>query len=74
MVYSCRNEFIPFDSVQRPRDKLRRLVQLTYVSDYLSEFSIIVFMISGVNEGEQLDRFCQELKPHIRLEVLKAGA
>ncbi len=31
-------------------------------------------MIPGVNKGEQLDRFCQGLKPNIRLEVLKSGA
>ncbi len=31
-------------------------------------------MIPGVNEREQLDRFCHGLKPHIKLEVLKAGA
>ncbi len=68
------NEFIPFDSEQRSRDTLRRLVQRTSVSDYLSEFRNIVLMILGVNEGEQLDRFCQSLKPHVRLEVLKPGA
>ena len=27
-----------------------------------------------MNEGEKVDRFCQGLKPQIRLEVMKAGA
>ena len=67
-------EFVPFDSVQRSRDKLRRLVQRTSVSSYLSEFRNIVLTIPGMNEGEQVDRFCQGLKPQIRLEVMKAGA
>ncbi len=46
----------------------------TSVSDYLRAFRNIVLMIPGVSEGEQIDRFCQGLEPHIKLEVLKAGA
>ncbi len=68
------NEFNPFHSVKKSKDKLRRLVQRTSVSEYISEFKNIFLMIPGVNEGEQLDRFCQGLKPHIRLEELKTGA
>ena len=71
---AVRQEFIPFDSVQRSRDKLRRLIQRTSVSSYLSEFRNIVLTIPGMNASEQVDRFCQGLKPHIRLEVMKAGA
>lgn len=67
-------EFVPFDSVQRSRDKLRRLVQRTSVSSYLSEFRNIVLMITTMSEGEKVDRFCQGLKPQVRLEVMKAGA
>ena len=67
-------EFVPFDSVQRSRDKLRRLVQRTSVSVYLSEFRNITLTIPGISEGEQVDRFCQGLKPQVRLEVMKAGA
>lgn len=67
-------EFVPFDSVQRSRDKLRRLFQRTSVSSYLSEFRNIVLTIPGMSEGEQVDRFCQGLKPQVRLEVMKAGA
>ncbi len=37
--YAIRNEFIPSDSVQRSRDKLRRLAQRTSVSDCLSKFN-----------------------------------
>lgn len=70
---AVRNEFIPFDSTQRSRDKLRKLVQRSSVSSYLSEFRNIALTIPGINEGEMVDRFCQGLKPQIRLEVLKAG-
>ncbi len=48
---AIRNELIPFDSFQRSRDKLRRLVQRTSVSDYLPEVRNIVLIIPGVNEG-----------------------
>ena len=43
------------------------------VSAYLNEFRNIVLTISDMNDGEMVDRFCQGLKPQIRLEVLKAG-
>lgn len=68
------DEFIPFDSVQRSRDKLRRLVQRTSVTNYLTEFRNIVLTIPGISEGEKVDRFSQGLKPNIRLEVMKAGS
>ena len=67
-------EFVPSDSVQRSRDKLRRLYQKTSVAVYLSEFRNIVLTIPEINDGEKLDRFCQGLKPQIKIEVLKAGA
>ena len=67
-------EFIPVDSVRRSRDKLRRLVQRYSVSAYLSEFRNLVLTIPNMHEGEMVDRFCQGLKPQIRLEVMKAGA
>ena len=67
-------EFIPFDSVQRARDKLRRLSQKTSVSSYLSDFRNIALTIPGMNEEEKVDRFCQGLKPQVRLEVMKSGA
>ena len=67
-------EFVPFDSTQRARDKLCRLFERTSVSSYLSEFCKIVLTIPGISEGEQIDRFAQWLKPQVRLEVLKSGA
>ena len=67
-------EFVPFNTVIRSRDKLRRLDQRTSVSKYLSEFRNIVLTIPDMNEREQVDRFCQGLKPQIPLEVLKSGA
>ena len=66
-------EFIPRDSVQRARDKLRRLVQKTSVSTYLSEFRNVILAIPGMTEGEQVDRFVQGLKNQVKLEVLKSG-
>ncbi len=71
---AIQNEFILFDGMQRSRDKLRGLFQRTSVSKYLSEFKNIVLMNPEVNQGEQLDCFCQGLKPHTRLEVLMYGA
>ena len=66
-------EFVPFDSVRRSRDKLRRLFQKTSVTSYLTEFRNVVLTIPDISEGEKLDRFCQGLKPQIRVEVMKAG-
>jgi len=66
-------EFVPFDSVQRSKDKLRKHFQKGSVSSYLSQFRNISILIPNMNEGEQVDRFCQGLKPQIRLEVMKAG-
>lgn len=68
------NEFVPLDSNRRSRDKLRKLVQKTSVSQYLTEFRNIVLMITDMSEGEKVDRFTQGLKRSIRLEVMKAGA
>ncbi len=39
-----------------------------------SQFRDIFLMIPGMNGGENVDHFCQGLKPHIKIEVLKAGA
>ena len=66
-------EFVPLDSFQRSRDKLRNLFQRTSVSSYLFEFRNIVFTITGMSEVEQVDRFCQGLKLNVRLAVLNAG-
>lgn len=66
-------EFVPFDHVRRTRDKLRKLVQNTSVAKYLNEFRNLVLTIPDMNDGEKLDKFCAGLKPHVRLEVLKAG-
>ena len=67
-------EFVPFDSTQRARDKLRKLIQRTSVSEYLTEFRNLTLTITGMNEEEKVDRFIQGLKPHVRLEVLKSNA
>ena len=56
-------EFVPYNSTQRARDKLRRLMQRTSVSKYLSEFRNVTLAIPGITEGEMVDRFVQGLKP-----------
>jgi hypothetical protein len=43
------------------------------VASYISEFRNIALTIPGITEEEQLDRFCEELKPEIKLEVLKSN-
>ncbi len=40
----------------------------------MSEFRNIILTIPVISEGEQVDRFCQGLKPQVRLEIMKAGA
>ena len=67
-------EFVPFDSAQRARDKLRRLTQRYSVAAFLAEFRNTILAIPNMTEDEKVDRFCQGLKPQIRLEVMKAGA
>lgn len=67
-------EFVPFDSSQRAREKLRNLLQRTSVSVYLTQFRNIILTVPDMTEGEKVDRFCQGLKPRVRLEVMKAGA
>lgn len=71
---AVEKEFIPFDSAQRARDKLRRLTQRYSVAAFLAEFRNTVLAIPNMTEDEKVDRFCQGLKPQIRLEVMKAGA
>jgi hypothetical protein len=41
------------------------------VASYISEFRNIALTIPGITEEEQLDRFCEGLKPEIKLEVLE---
>lgn len=72
-VSAVKREFIPQDSVQRSRERLRNLSQRGNVSSYLDEFRNIVIGIPGISEDEKLDKFCAGLKPAVRLEVLKAG-
>ena len=67
------HEFVPLDSSRRSRDKLRRLYQKTSVTSYLSEFRNVTLTIPDMSEGEKVDRFCQGLKPQVRLEVMKTG-
>ena len=45
-------EFVPYDSAQRSRDKLRKLVQRFSVSAYLSEFRNITLEIPGITDEE----------------------
>lgn len=67
-----RSEFIPQDSVDRARDKLRSLRQKTTVLAYLNEFRNTVMMIPGISEDEKIDKFVSGLKPEVHLEVRKS--
>jgi hypothetical protein len=69
-----RSDFIPQDHIRRSRDRLRKLRQRTSLISYISEFRNIALTISGITEDEQFDRFCEGLKPEIKLEVLKSNA
>jgi hypothetical protein len=69
-----RSEFIPQDHIRRSRDRLRKLRQRTSLVSYISEFRNIALTISGITEDEQFDRFCEGLKPEIKLEVQKSNA
>jgi Retrotransposon gag protein len=71
---AVRTEFIPQDSSRRARDKLRNLYQRRSVGSYVTEFRNIALTIPGITEEEQLDRFCEGLKPQIKLEILKSNA
>jgi Retrotransposon gag protein len=69
-----RSEFIPQDHIRRSRDKLRKLRQRSSVASYVSEFRNIALTISGITDDEQFDRFCEGLKPKIKLKVLRSNA
>jgi hypothetical protein len=43
------------------------------VASYISELRNIALTIPGITEEEQLDLFCEGLKPEIKLEVLKSN-
>ena len=66
-----RTEFVPKDSVDRARDKLRVLRQKTSVTAYLNDFRNIVISIPGISNDEKLDKFVSGLKPEVLLEVKK---
>ena len=70
---AVRTEFVPQDSSRRARDRLRKLYQKKSVASYIAEFRNIALTIPGITEEEQLDRFCEGLKPEIKLEVLKSN-
>jgi hypothetical protein len=71
---AVRSEFVPKDSSRRARDRLRKIYQARSVSSYISEFRNVALTIPGITDEEQLDRFCEGLKPEIKLEVLKSNA
>ena len=53
-------EFVTFDSVQRSREKLRKLVQRTSVTSYLTEFRNIVLTIPGTSEEKRWIAFLKD--------------
>ncbi len=60
--------------MQTSRDGVQRLLQRISGTKYLSEFRKITLTIPVISEEEQVDQFCQGLKPQVRLEFMKAGA
>jgi Retrotransposon gag protein len=68
-----RTEFVPQGSLRQARDRLRKLYEKSSVANYKSEFRNIALTIPGITEEEQLDRFCQGLKPELKLEVPKGS-
>ena len=71
-VAKVRIEFIPQDSVDRARDRLRSLRQRTSVTAYLNEFRNTVISIPGISEDEKLDKFVAGLKPEVMIDVRKS--
>jgi len=71
-VAKVRSEFIPQDSVDRSRDKLRNMRQRTSVLAYLNEFRNTVISIPGISEDEKLDKFVAGLKPEVMIDVKKS--
>lgn len=68
-----RSEFIPSDSVKRNRDRIKRVKQKGSVAAYVTEFRNVMMKIPDMTVGEKIDRFCEGLKDHVRLEVMKSG-
>lgn len=62
---------IPCDHVRRTIDKVPKLVRYTSVAKYLNAFRNLVLFILEMNVIENLDTFYPDLKPQLRLEVLK---
>ncbi|XP_031120513.1 uncharacterized protein LOC116023654 [Ipomoea triloba] len=52
--------------------KLSKLVQLTSVAEYQSEFESLLNRVSGISESILISRFVVGLKSHIRREVQRA--
>lgn len=64
-------EFVPDDNIRRIRDRLRRLRQSSFVSNYLSAARNMILNISDMTDGEKFERFANGLEGYVRLEVMK---
>lgn len=67
-----RTEFVTHDSLRRAGDKLGKLLQITSVSAYLTEFRNTLLAMPVITEDEKLDDFCSGVKPQVKLKVLKS--
>lgn len=63
--------FVPRDHIKRSHDRLRSLRQSTSVSKYLAAFCGLSLPVPNMNEGEKIDRFIEDLKHNVRVQVLK---
>lgn len=70
---TMRTDFTAFHHGRRERDKLRKPVPYSILSKYVKEFRIIVLTILGMNDDENLDKFCAVLKRQGSSEVFKSG-
>jgi hypothetical protein len=75
---AVRTEFVPQDSLRRARDRLRKLYDTACIrrGPWLPTYQnseTLHSLFPGITEEEQFDRFCEGLKPEIKLEVLKSN-
>jgi hypothetical protein len=66
---AIRKQFTPVNYEKRARDRLSELRQTTSVQRYLENFTALCLEITDLHPTEQLHRFVDGLKPHVRREV-----
>jgi hypothetical protein len=67
---ALQRQFSPVNPVTAARNRLYRLNQRTSVAAYADEFRKLVLRIGDLSMDEQVNRFINGLKPHIRAQVV----